>query len=76
MDFEHPEDTALEGNNAFAAFLKSLGMPSNFDEPGAKEEDIPTPVENLCCGNGRGGSISGFVTLNKDDCAKTCRMML
>ncbi|MBQ8945990.1 MAG: hypothetical protein IJ058_04165 [Lachnospiraceae bacterium] len=35
MDFEHPKDTALEGNNAFAAFLKSLGMPSNFDEPGA-----------------------------------------
>ena len=76
MDFEHPEVTALEGINAFAAFLTSLGMPSNFEELGAKEADIPTLVENLCCGNGRDGSISGFVTLNKDDCARIYQMMV
>ena len=33
-------------------------------------EDIPTLVENLCCGNGRDGSIEGFVKLNREDCAK------
>lgn len=76
MDFEHPEVTALEGINAFASFLTSLGMPRNFSELGAKEEDIPTLVENLCCGNGRDGSISGFVTLNKDDCTEIYRMMV
>ncbi|MBR4542418.1 MAG: iron-containing alcohol dehydrogenase [Lachnospiraceae bacterium] len=76
MDFEHPEVTALEGINAFAAFLKSIGMPSNFAELGAKEEDIPQLVETLCCGDGRNGSISGFVTLNKDDCTKIYKMMV
>ncbi|MCR5055226.1 MAG: iron-containing alcohol dehydrogenase [Lachnospiraceae bacterium] len=76
MDFEHPEVTALEGINAFAAFLTSLGMPRNFEELGAKEEDIPVLVENLCCGNGREGTISGFVTLNKEDCTNIYRMMV
>ena len=76
MDFEHPEVTALEGINAFAAFLKSIGMPSNFAELGAKEEDIPQLVETLCCGDGRNGSISGFVTLNKEDCTKIYKMMV
>ena len=76
MDFEHPEVTALEGINAFAAFLKSIGMPSNFAELGAKEEDIPQLVETLCCGDGRNGSISGFVTLNKEDCTNIYKMMV
>ena len=76
MDFEHPEVTALEGINAFAAFLKSIGMPSNFAELGAKEEDIPVLVENLCCGDGRQGTISGFVTLDKEDCTKIYKMMV
>ena len=76
MDFEHPEVTALEGINAFSKFLSSLGMPGNFEELGAKEEDIPVLVENLCCGNGRDGSITGFVTLDKDDCTKIYQMMV
>ncbi|MCR4993566.1 MAG: iron-containing alcohol dehydrogenase [Lachnospiraceae bacterium] len=76
MDFEHPEVTALEGINAFAAFLKSIGMPANFAELGAKEEDIPRLVETLCCGDGRNGSISGFVTLDKEDCTKIYKMMV
>ncbi len=76
MDFEHPEVTALEGINAFAAFLKSIGMPGNFVELGAKEEDIPQLVETLCCGDGRNGSISGFVTLDKEDCTKIYQMMV
>ena len=76
MDFEHPEATALEGINAFSKFLSSLGMPGNFEELGAKEEDIPTLVENLCFGNGREGSITGFVTLDKDDCTKIYQMMV
>lgn len=76
MDFEHPEVTALEGINAFQNFLVSLGMPKNFAELGAKEEDIPKLVEVLCRGDGRTGSISGFVTLNEDDCTKIYKMMV
>ncbi len=76
MDFANPETTALEGISAFSDFLTSLGMPRNFAEIGAKEEDIPELVEKLCCGNGRNGQISGFVTLDKEDCTKIYRMML
>ena len=76
MDFEHPEVTALEGINAFQSFLVSLGMPKNFSELGAKEEDIPKLVQVLCHGDGRTGSISGFVTLNEDDCTKIYQMMV
>ena len=76
MDFDHPEVTALEGINALQNFLFSLGMPKNFAELGAKEEDIPKLVEVLCRGDGRPGSISGFVTLNEDDCTKIYKMMV
>ena len=51
-------------------------MPKNFEELGAKEEDIPVLVKALCHGDGREGTISGFVTLNEDDCTKIYRMMV
>jgi len=76
MDFEHPEVTALEGINAFQNFLVSLGMPKNFAELGAKEEDIPKLVEVLCRGDGRTGTVGGFVSLNEDDCTKIYKMMV
>ena len=76
MDFEHPEVTALEGIEAFSRFLTSIGMPRNFEELGAKEEDIPTLVKNLCYGNGRDGIIYGFVNLNEEDCTKIYKMMI
>ena len=76
MDFEHPEVTALAGIKAFQNFLISIGMPKNFEELGAKEEDIPKLVSVLCRGDGRMGSISGFVTLNEEDCTKIYQMMI
>ena len=76
MDFAHPEVTALAGIQALQNFLVSIGMPKNFEELGAKEEDIPKLVEVLCRGDGRTGSISGFVTLNEEDCTKIYQMMV
>ncbi|HBZ03514.1 MAG TPA: NADH-dependent alcohol dehydrogenase [Lachnospiraceae bacterium] len=76
MDFDHPEVTALEGIECFRSFLISLGMPNNFEELGAKEEDIPKLVEVLCRGDGREGTISGFVTLNEEDCTNIYKMMV
>ena len=76
MDFDHPEKTAKAGIEAFRSFLISLGMPKNFEELGAKEEDIPKLVHALCYGDGRNGSIRGFVTLNEEDCAKIYKMMI
>ena len=76
MDFDHPEVTAKEGIERFRRFLISLGMPSNFAELGVKAEDIPALVKALCWGDGRQGSISGFVTLNEEDCANIYKMMI
>ena len=51
-------------------------MPGNLEELGAKEEDIPKLVHTLCYGEGRKGTISGFVTLDEEDCDKIYRMMI
>ena len=76
MDFDDPESTALAGIAALENFLRSIGMPLSFAEIGAREEDIPKLVQALCYGNGRNGSISGFVTLNEEDCTNIYQMMI
>lgn len=76
MNFADPEKTALEGIDRLQQFLISIGMPSKFADIGAKEEDIPKLVDVLCNGDGRTGSISGFVTLNEEDCTKIYQMMV
>ena len=64
MNFENPEATALEGIRRFRSFLHSIGMPINFAELGAKEEDIPALVEKFGIGRRRTG---GFVALSAED---------
>lgn len=64
MNFENPEATAKEGINEFRKFLVSIGMPINFAELGAKEEDIPKLVDTLGVGDGVRG---GFMELNAQD---------
>ena len=76
MDFANPEATAEEGIRRLKSFLVSIGMPKNFAELGAREEDIPKLVDVLCNGNGRKGTLNGFVTLNEEDCTKIYRMMI
>ena len=51
-------------------------MPQNFEELGAKAEDIPHMVNSLCRGNGRQGFIEGFVKLDEADCTKIYEMMV
>ena len=76
MDFENPETTAKAGIEALRNFLISIGMPKNFEELGAKEEDIPKLVDVLCNGNGRTGTICGFVELNEEDCKNIYKLMV
>ena len=57
-------------------FLDSIGMPATIGELGGSEADIPKLVDVLCNGDGRPGSISGFVTLSEEDCANIYRLML
>ena len=56
------------------ASLEAEGIP--FVGLGGREEDIPKLVDVLCNGDGRPGSISGFVNLDQEDCANIYRMML
>jgi len=74
MDFADPESTALEGINRLQVFWKSLGLPSNFKELGAKEEDIPVLVKNL--GLKEGQSIGNFIPLYNEDIEKIYRLAL
>ncbi len=71
MDFEHPEVTALEGIKRFRSFLHSIGMPINFAELGAREEDIPALVDKFGIGRKRTG---GFVALSAEDIAEIYRI--
>jgi len=71
MNFESPEATALEGIRRFRSFLHSIGMPINFRELGAKEEDIPALVEKFGLGDGR---TYGFVRLSSEDIGEIYRI--
>ena len=67
MNFENPEVTAKAGIKEFRKFLRSIGMPINFAELGARAEDIPVLVEKHGLGDGKTG---GFVQLSADDIAE------
>lgn len=77
MDFANPERTAKEGIEALRNFLISIGMPRNFEELGAKEEDIEKMAYTCCYGKGNeGGTIGGFVPLQQKDVEAIYRLML
>lgn len=76
MDFANPENTAKAGIKVFRQFLKSIGMPENFEELGAKEKDIEKMAHVACYGDVREGTIGGFVALNEKDVANIYRLML
>ena len=65
MNFAEPMRTAEEGIARFRAFLKSIGMPANFEELGAKEEDIEKLAAHL--GLGEEDTIGGFMKLGVKD---------
>lgn len=76
MDFAHPEAAAKAGIQAFRNFLSSIGMPGNFEELGAREEDIERLAHAACYGDVRKGTLGGFVTLKEEDVANIYRLML
>lgn len=76
MNFYHPEITAKQGIEALRRFLVSIGMPKNFDELGAKEEDIEKLAHMACYGNGGSGYLYGFTKLNQKDVENIYRLMV
>lgn len=77
MDFVHPEVTAKEGIEALRNFLISIGMPKNFQELGAKEEDIEK-LAYICCNGAddKSRKIGGFVPLEQKDVEAIYRLMV
>lgn len=71
MNFENPADTALNGIRRFRKFLSDIGMPINFEQLGAKEEDIPELVKKFGLGDGKTG---GFVSLSSEDISNIYRI--
>jgi len=64
MDYQQPENTALEGIARLEHFLISIGMPVRFAGLDAKAEDIPTLVKTMNLGN---RTLGGFVKLTEKD---------
>ena len=77
MNFENPEETARLGIKAFRKFLHEIGMPINFAELGAKEEDIPELAEKFSVTKiGNNGVTGGFVKLTKEDAVTIYKIAL
>ncbi len=71
MNFANPEETAKEGIARTKAFFKSVGMPTTFEELGAKEEDIPKLLETLQID---GRTEGKFVKLGRQECEAVYRL--
>jgi alcohol dehydrogenase class IV len=63
-DYFDPEATALAGIAALKGFLISIGMPANFAELGAREEDIPE-MARLATGGGK-WTLGNIVKLDEN----------
>ena len=66
-----PAAAAKEGLARYRAWLKSLGMPTNFAELGAKEADIPALVAKLGL---KGNTLGSFRPLKDDDVAAILKL--
>lgn len=67
LNAENPKETALKGIEAFERFLKRIGMPSSFEEIGAKREDIARMTEKLL---GNKKTEGNYVKLTEEDLVK------
>ena len=63
---------------AFIQWIKDMKqymkIPETIQE--IRKEDIPAMAEKSCYGDGRGGSLGGFVKLGKEDVEKIFRLAL
>ena len=64
MNETDPGATALQGIEKFEAFLRQIGMPSTFEEIGARREDIGLMTDKLF---GNRETEGNYVKLRRDD---------
>lgn len=74
MNFENPEETALNGIAAYENFIKSMEiMPTTISEIGGKEEDIPAMVDDMFNGAPNHGN---FVKLTREIATEIYKMAM
>lgn len=73
MNETDPEKTALEGIHKFEMFLKSIDMPTRFNEIGAKEEDIPVMINKIMSYT---DTLGNFVKLKAEDMEKVYKLAI
>ena len=73
MNFENPEETALNGIDKYEEWIKFMDMPTTITEIGGKEEDIPAMVDDMFNGAPNHGS---FLKITKEDAAAIYKMAL
>jgi alcohol dehydrogenase YqhD (iron-dependent ADH family) len=73
MNFENPEETAIEGIDCFENWIKFMDMPTTISEIGGKEEDIPAMVADMFNGAPDHGA---FLKLTPDDVTAIYKMAL
>ena len=72
-----PENTAKAGIEALRSFLISIGMPKNFTELGAREEDIEQLAHTCCYGSDNAsGKVVGFTELDQKDVEAIYKLMI
>ncbi|MCR5209578.1 MAG: iron-containing alcohol dehydrogenase [Lachnospiraceae bacterium] len=69
------EEVINEGLAKYRAYLAEIGMPSSIREFGAVPEDVDILAHMCCYGDGRDGSIAGFVTLDENEVKEIYRLM-
>ena len=74
MDYAHPELTAKAGIARLREFFRSLNMPTNFAEIGAKEEDIPAMVEHRHDKKPVAFPFGGFVKIGPEEMEAILRL--
>jgi alcohol dehydrogenase YqhD (iron-dependent ADH family) len=62
---ESKRETALQGIRAMKAFFSSIGLPVDFEQAGARKEDIDDMIAHLKINTG--GTFGSLVKLNMDD---------
>lgn len=72
IDYEHPENTILEAIYDQEMYYESIGMPTNLQQLGVREEDLEELADK--CSRGKTRTLAGYKELSYDDILKIYKM--
>lgn len=72
IDYEHPENTILEAIYDQEMYYESIGMPTDLQELGVREEDLEELADK--CSRGKTRTLAGYKELAYDDILKIFKM--